>query len=1002
MLWPRRTRGGALRIRGPKRLIAFLVALAVSFVVLGGAGAQSTGGPEEVGSWTPLLNWPVYGKHLSLMHTGEVLAFSLGSDVHVWNPTTNTFSQHPAPFGDLHCAGHSTLADGKVMVIGGVNVEPFVGTKVAATFDPVTRSWTQQTTMQYARWYPTATTLPDGRLLATSGTDAGKAKVTIPEIYDPASNTWSLLTGASRTQELYPFTYVLPNGKVFNVGRDQKTWYLDTSGAGSWTPGPTPQWSNVSGGCCSEAGTMYGIGKIMRSGGGDPAHARTAVIDMTAATPAWQETAPMAFPRRRHNIVIMADGNLLAVGGTKVGDDPAQAVLPSEIWDRDTKAWRTVAGLSLPRMYHSASLLLPDGRVVASGGDYPNTAKLSAQIYSPPYLFAGDRPRVTSGPGAASYGGSFMVGTDTAGVTSVALIRPGSVTHAIDMNERYVPLTFSQAGSELTVDAPANANIAPPGYYMLVIENGAGVPSVAHWVNLGGSGGPSPPPDTPVANFTASPTTGAAPLKVSFTDTSTGFPTQWEWDFQNDGTIDSIAQNPEFEYTAAGTYTVRLRVRNAALAPDDEVKTNLVTVTAGGPPPPATEPVTFAAEADARVQEANPSTNYGTSYLRADGSTDPDVESYLRFTVSGIPQAASATLRVYATTFTANGPAVYTAGSSWSESGITWGNRPARSASGTADKGSIAPNSWVEFDVSPLVSGDGTYTFVLATDSTDGLQLNSREATTTTLRPQLVVTPAVEPPTPPLADFRASATRGTAPMTVQFTNLSTGSTPMTQEWDFQNDLTIESTQKNASFTYTEPGVYSVRLRVENDLGGDEEIKTDYITVEAPTPGETLAFTAVADAYVQSNIPTTNRGTGSNLSIDGSPISRAWIRFDVQGLSGPVTQATLRVLGATGSSVGFAVHGAGDASWGETTINYSNAPPFSASVVGSSAAYAAAQWVEIDVTDLVSGNGPVSFVLTTSTSTAMSVRARETSTDPQLVVKTGLAAPKTAQTHLHSH
>ena len=146
-------------------------------------------------------------------------------------------------------------------------------------------------------------------------------------------------------------------------------------------------------------------------------------------------------------------------------------------------------------------------------------------------------------------------------------------------------------------------------------------------------------------------------------------------------------------------------------------------------PPDRTTTLTFAAEADARVHESSPTTNYATSYLRADGGSDPDVETYIRFDVSGISlPVLSAKLRVFAYTGTANGPAVYSTGSSWSETGITWTNRPPRTSGSTDDKGSVPSNSWMEHNVTPLVAGNGTYSFVYATTSSDGIDINSREA----------------------------------------------------------------------------------------------------------------------------------------------------------------------------------------------------------------------------------------------------------------------------------
>jgi hypothetical protein len=136
-------------------------------------------------------------------------------------------------------------------------------------------------------------------------------------------------------------------------------------------------------------------------------------------------------------------------------------------------------------------MLLPDGRVLSAGGgqnspavDYP-----TAQVYSPPYLFKGARPAITSGPSATTYGGTMVVQTPDAGtIGSVSFIRLSSVTHTDNMDQRYIPLSYTAGAGSLTVQSPANANIAPPGYYMLFIVNTNGVPSVAQIVKIGSSG----------------------------------------------------------------------------------------------------------------------------------------------------------------------------------------------------------------------------------------------------------------------------------------------------------------------------------------------------------------------------------------------------------------------------------------------------------------------------------------------------------------------------------
>jgi len=165
--------------------------------------------------------------------------------------------------------------------------------------------------------------------------------------------------------------------------------------------------------------------------------------------------------------------------------------------------------------------------------------------------------------------------------------------------------------------------------------------------------------------------------------------------------------------------------------------------TATNTPTPTNTPIpvtlTFRADADARVAEEYPTTNYGLSgTLRVDGGTGPDWESYLGFAVTGVTGSLQrATLRVYAPTATNNGPAVYVAGNEWSETRITWDTRPVGDATAVADSGAVLAYSWVEYDVTPAITGDGSYTFVLATDTVNGLLLSSRQGT---MQPELVLT----------------------------------------------------------------------------------------------------------------------------------------------------------------------------------------------------------------------------------------------------------------------
>ena len=474
-------------------------------------------GGDDEGKWESLPDSPVFVVHAAVLHTGKVLLWSGTAEVgypnesRVFDPVAGTFTAQ-AYDQDLFCSGHAWLADGRLCVAGGA---PNGSVNSTHIFDPAAETWTAAgvaANMARARWYPTLLTLPDGRILAVSGL-SGTAPI---EIYDAAANTWTVVAGGDRDfPELYPSLHLLPSGDVFYSragwasASGTQTAYLrfSAANAGSWTNLGQQQFYDRQEGTAVlqiDATVTPPAATITIIGGGvsGPATSRNPQsaerIDVTrlSPAPAWQRNPPadMAFPRTNVSGVLLPDGTILAVGGQRNGKwsaDP-QPVLPAEIYHPATNKWASTAPMAHPRQYHSIAVLLPDGRVLTAGGVDPTQGGAPArdqrylEVFTPSYLLRGPRPTITAAPASVTYGATLDIDTPEAGgIDSVALVRPCAMTHHTDAGQRYVrlPITGRDPG-RIHVQAPADGNIAPPGYYMLFILDAAGVPSVAHSIRL--------------------------------------------------------------------------------------------------------------------------------------------------------------------------------------------------------------------------------------------------------------------------------------------------------------------------------------------------------------------------------------------------------------------------------------------------------------------------------------------------------------------------------------
>ncbi len=520
--------------------------LPAALLLLGLVPSTTWAQRATLGEWSAPMSWPVGAVHMATLPNGKVLTWGHTGDevadpahqhhIDVWEPSTGQHvSLHVGDAQnnhDMFCGSSAFLADGTLVVATGAIA---VADPRTTAFDWRTNSVVATKNMNQGRYYPTTTTLGDGTVLMTGGWFGSAAAIGAkPEVFtatgwrtlanahiDFAKNPdgepdWGFIDNSS----YFPWTVVAPNGRVFYAGPENKMRWIDTAGAGAVTYAGERE---PNGGKWRDYGNFvpFTTGKILVAGGGGPGSSWTAapedtwVIDINSGTPQVTRAGDLAFGRRQSNLTLLANGEVFINGGygggRDINDGQAQqqtAVYAGEIWNPATGAWRTVASATSRFEYHSSATLLPDGRVLAASGPC-NTCQASflAQVYSPPHLFDASgnpavRPVISSAPEAIAYGQTFTVAFSSApGISKAHIIRLGSVTHATNFDQRLVPLSFTLGSGSLTVSAPASGNIAPPGYYMLFLVNGAGVPSVAKILKVGSGLSAPLPVDLPVGRL---------------------------------------------------------------------------------------------------------------------------------------------------------------------------------------------------------------------------------------------------------------------------------------------------------------------------------------------------------------------------------------------------------------------------------------------------------------------------------------------------------------------
>lgn len=478
---------------GVKAFSWFLIAVAILAFSPRAANAQA----NVDGVWSPVSDWPLIAVHAATTPDGRVLTY--GTDgagkqtgyfiYDIWDPSAGLegghFTLNNMTLTDIFCSSQVILPQSEEILIAGGDNWTGTGTTNTGNNNSNLFDWTDNTlarsnNMNRARWYSSATVLVDGTIYIQGGTGGADR----PEVRED-NGTYRLLTNVATNgyAALFPRNFLAPDGRVFGYDTNGRMYFVSTGGTGSIAA--VGQFPSANAGWTSGA-AMFRPGKILQTGGNSNG---AIVIDINGPQPTVTATQSASSRRQWVSATVLPDGKVLGTGGSQVENQLSGVNNSAEIWDPATGQWHRGSDGALARLYHSAALLLPDATVLIAGGGAPGPLRnTNAEIYYPPYLFDEDgqpapRPQILNAPSTADVGDTLAIEVDTS-VNRVTIVKSGSVTHSVNMDQRFIELPFTAQQGLVYASLPARASDTPPGFYHLFVIDAAGVPSEASMLKI--------------------------------------------------------------------------------------------------------------------------------------------------------------------------------------------------------------------------------------------------------------------------------------------------------------------------------------------------------------------------------------------------------------------------------------------------------------------------------------------------------------------------------------
>ncbi|MEI2453463.1 MULTISPECIES: galactose oxidase-like domain-containing protein [Lysobacter] len=495
------------------------------------------------GAWSAPVDLNMVASSVAVLPNGRVMYWS-GSGTHsfhggtgtyygYFDPKTDTASHHPlyTDFGlEAFCPALVMGADGRVMIIGGGGKQENRDRVFSYNYE--TGNWRRESSLTIPRWYNSGVVMGGGEIFTIGGDGDGNPihanMEKIGEYWLPGQDTntpWRLLTGTGEPDaypvgagnygqaraQYYRRLALAPDGRILEFGLSPTMRWHTVDGNGtttvaSYRPGDNGQGIDTHAQGAPSA--QFSRDKILMAGGAMafgnenaeedkglqqvPARKKSFVIDLNTGTA--QRVADMRYPRYQANAVTMPDGQVFVTGGSPKSFlfNNTGAIVAPEMYNPATNTWTTLAPAARPRIYHSVATLLPDGRVWIGGGGQCGTCTVNesaAEIFTPPALLRGlPRPIIAAAPKTVGFGQRFTVSASVQNsqIKRFTLVRMSATTHSINTDQRLLEVDFwAGANGTYELTAPANGNLAPPGYYMLFAISQDGVYSKSSIVKVG-------------------------------------------------------------------------------------------------------------------------------------------------------------------------------------------------------------------------------------------------------------------------------------------------------------------------------------------------------------------------------------------------------------------------------------------------------------------------------------------------------------------------------------